>query len=87
MSVFSELYAGILLALTIRHYTKEHLQLKTLAKIILASVIMATVLFAGKNLPVLLTIIIGAAVFVAALMAVGGFSRATLSEILSPKSL
>lgn len=83
MSVFSELYAGILLALTIRHYTKERLQLKTLGKIILASGAMAAVLWPLRDQNIFATIPLAIAVFGITLLAIRGVSTATLREIIA----
>src|SRR3989344_1142293 len=59
MSVFSELYAGALLFLTIRHYSRERLRVKTLGKILLASLAMGAALFFFNDLHVLWSILVG----------------------------
>jgi O-antigen/teichoic acid export membrane protein len=86
MTVFSELYVGILLFFTIRHFSQEKLQIKTLAKIIFSGVVMAAVLFLLKELHVLFLIIIGGAVYLALLLALGGISKETIKEITALKS-
>lgn len=82
MSVFSELYAGALLWAVIRHYSGEPLFLKTTGKIILASLVMGTALFFLNDLHVLLNILLGIAIYSAALLALRAVSRETLREII-----
>lgn len=82
MSVFSELYAGILLWLTIQHYSKESIKLATFGKIILASILMAATLYTFDQLHVVLLVAIGIAVYGAMLLAFGAISKETVKEIL-----
>ncbi len=83
MTVFSELYAGILLWVTIHQYVQKHVSFKQLGKILLASLIMGGVLMALPMLHVLLLVVIGAAVFSVMLYMLKGISKKTLSEIVS----
>jgi len=82
MTVFSEVYAGVLLWLTIRHYSKESLQLKTFGKIVLASLVMGVSLFFFHGLPVLLSVAIGIAIYIMLLTILRAISKQTLREIL-----
>ena len=82
MTVFSEVYAGVLLWLTIRHYSKESLQLKTFGKIVLASLVMGVSLFFFHGLPVLLSVAIGIAIYIMLLTILRAVSKQTLREIL-----
>ncbi|MFA4830977.1 MAG: flippase [Patescibacteria group bacterium] len=83
MTVFSELYAGIMLFFTIRHYSQEKLQMQTLAKIIFSAIVMAAMLFLLKDLHVIMLAIIGGAVYSLMLLALGGISKETIKEIVS----
>ncbi|MFA6427336.1 MAG: flippase [Candidatus Magasanikbacteria bacterium] len=83
MTVFSEWYAGLLLFITIKYYSKEQVQLKTFVKIALASIAMGSVLFLLQNLHVLTLILIGILVYGLVLVGIGGISKKTLKEILT----
>lgn len=83
MSVFSEIYAGILLWWVIRRYVDHPLELRTTAKILVASIVMALITYALRALPVLLLIPISAIVYGMTIIGIGGISRATLREIIS----
>lgn len=85
MSVFSELYAGILLWITIQHYSKESIKLATFGKIILASILMAAVIYTFNQLHVLILVGLGIAVYGAMLLAFGAVSKGTLREIVGIK--
>ena len=85
MTVFSELYAGLLLFASTRYYSKTALQLKTFGKIILASLIMGFVLLALTKLNVLILVLIGAIVYGACLLLFKAISKETIREILSFK--
>ena len=82
MSVFSELYAGILLFFTISHYSQEKIHFKTTFKIIFASLIMCLVIIFIKNIHVLASIAIGVIVYSAVILLTKGISKNTLQEIL-----
>lgn len=85
MTVFSELYAGILLWITIRHYSKENLRLKTLSKIIFASLVMGSVLLLFIKLHVVILAILGIIVYGLVLILTKTVSKQTISEIISIK--
>ncbi len=87
-AIFSELYAGIGLMLLASHYGKFVPNFKNLTKIMLASTIMAIVIYQiqpispnlGLNLA--LTIIIGAAIYGILVITLRIISKQTVSEIL-----
>ena len=85
MSVFSELYAGIFLYLTIRYYSKEKLRFKTVLKIILASIIMSFVIKQIPSASVILLVFAGIIVYGITLLLIGGVNIKTIKEILSLK--
>ncbi len=85
MTVFSELYAGILLFLTIRHYSQERLEIKALGKIVLSSIVMGIVLLLLIELNVLLLAVIGIVIYGLSLISLKAISKETLTEILSLK--
>ncbi|MEK7623310.1 MAG: flippase [Patescibacteria group bacterium] len=86
MTIFSELYAGVLLFLTIRHYSQTPLQFKTFGKIILSSVAMGMTITSLPTLPVLPVIFLGMITYGAVLLIIKGISVTTLKEIFSIKS-
>ncbi len=83
MSVFSELYVGILLFIMIHRFVKLSLPHAYIFKIIISSLIMALVIYLFRSLPVLLTIAIGALVYGLSLIATKAVSKNTLREIFS----
>lgn len=83
MSVFSELYAGILLFFTINHYSQEKIHFKTTFKIIFASLIMCLVLVLIKNVHVLTSIMIGIIIYGAVISLTKVISQKTINEILN----
>lgn len=85
MSVFSEVYAGVLLTLVIRHYAREQLSLGTLGKTLIATLAMAAVLIALKNTHIILLMSAGIITFGASALALRIVSKETLKEILSLK--
>ena len=85
MTVFSELYAGILLFITIKHYTKEKLQYRTFGKIIFASIIMGLTIYFLNQLHVLFLVLIGIIIYSLVLILVRGISKETIKEILTIK--
>lgn len=81
MSVFSELYAGILLFFVIQKYCQEKIHLATSFKILFSSLIMSFVLTLIPQVHVLFTVPIGIIVFGSVLLFIGGISKETLREI------
>ena len=82
VSVFSELYAGILLFFTIRHYSGEKIRFHAAAKIILASLIMCAALILIKNAHILISLLIGIVIYGAIILLTNTISQKTLKEIL-----
>jgi O-antigen/teichoic acid export membrane protein len=85
MTVFSEIYVGLMLFLTIRHYTGEKLTLKTLGKIILATLIMTVVLFFLKNYNLFIQIIAAIFTYGFMILATRAISSETIREIIPTK--
>lgn len=85
MTVFSELYVGGMLFLTIRHVTKEQLRGKSFAIVVFSSAVMAAALLLLQHLHIALLIPIGIAVYAFFLVSLGGISKRTLQEIISIK--
>lgn len=83
MSVFSEVYAGVLLMFVIRHYAKEILSLRAFMKIILSSLIMTAAILVVPSWHILLVTMIGAFAYALTLIAIGGISKQTIKDILS----
>src|SRR3989338_4235359 len=78
VSVFSELYAGILLFLVIRHYSREQLGMTKFAKILFASFVMAGAMYLLRDLHVIVLALAGALVYGAFAYALGVVSRETI---------
>jgi O-antigen/teichoic acid export membrane protein len=87
MTVFSELYAGTCLYLTIRHITKIKLRLTNLGKIILASFFMAITIYLTRSFHVILVAIFGMVAYAGAAVALGIVSREALAEIFAMKNI
>ena len=83
MSVFSELYVGILLFFTIHRFVKLPLPHAYIVKIIASTTVMGVVLYFFRTLPVVLTICIGGLVYALALFATKAISKETIKEIIS----
>jgi O-antigen/teichoic acid export membrane protein len=81
MSVFSEMYVGLLLFATIKYYTQKTFAFKTLFKIIFSTIAMTAVLYLLPNWHVLLLTAIGGIVYFIILIATGGLSIGTIKEI------
>ena len=85
MSVFSELYVGILLFFTIKKYIKDPLHKKTAIKVVVSAGIMGVGIYALPQLHVLLLVIIGGGIYAASLFATKAISPQFIKEILSVK--
>ncbi len=83
VTVFSELFAAVVLAWYIIHHTKVRIQLSILTKTILASGIMFCVLWLLPSWHVLVMIAIGIIVYTLALFATGALSRSEVKQLLS----
>jgi len=85
MTVFSEVYAGVLLLLVVRRYAQVSLEIKTFAKILFAAAVMGAVLLQLQHIHVLILVIIGALVYGFFLLGLGAVSKQTLIEIVEVK--
>jgi O-antigen/teichoic acid export membrane protein len=85
LTVFSEIYVGIFLTLTVHRYLAYRLQLKTFSKIIFSTAVMGVVLFLLRDLHVIALILIGSAVYGNTLLLVKAVSKETIREIISVK--
>lgn len=83
MTVFSEFYTGLLLFLVIKKFTKEKLSYQTFLKIIISGMLMASVLYLLPNLNVMISISIGALVYLISVFSTGVISKDTIKEIIS----
>jgi len=81
MTVFSELYAGVCLYITIRKITKIKLRLTKLLKIIAATTFMSVVIYLTSSLHVLIAIVFGIIAYAGAAVLTGLISREALAEI------
>ncbi len=82
MTVFSEVYAGLLLALSVRKYTKEKLDLRRWAKLVFSTIIMAAVLFQLPHWNIFILVLIGGLVYVAFVFLLGAVNIETIKEII-----
>lgn len=85
MTVFSELYAGILLFFTIRHYTKERLHMQTFAKVMFSGFVMAALLFQFSSAHLFTLILLGIVSYGVMVLSFGVVSKQTIREITSFK--
>lgn len=85
MTVFSELYVGIMLFFVIRYYTQTKLKLKTLGKIIFSTVVMTLVLFLLKNCNLFIQVIGSIITYALMIIATQAISKETIKEIISRK--
>ncbi len=83
VSVFSELYAGLLLMLLANHFAKFTPRFKSLGKIILASAIMGAVVRQLQPQNILVSILAGATVYAALVIILKIVSKDTLKEIIT----
>lgn len=86
MTVFSELYAGFLLWLAIRHYSKEKINLKTFGKIALSGLLMSAVLWQIRQTELFTQVIIAPLVYLTAIFALGAVSKQTIKDIITLKT-
>lgn len=82
MTVFSELYAGLLLFASVRHYSGVRLQPKTLSKVLCAGLFMALAIWPLRNVNVFFPILAAAIVYAISILALKIVSKKTLCDIL-----
>lgn len=83
MTVFSEIYAGVLLLLMVRHYAGVPLTMSTCTKIILSTILMTIPVVLLPTLNIFAMVAIAGVVYVAALVLTRTISGQTLKEIFS----
>ena len=82
VSIFSELYAGLLLMLLSNHYANFTPRFKALGKIILASAIMGAAIYKLQPMNIIISILAGTMVYAALVIILKIISKQTLAEIL-----
>ena len=82
VTVFSEVYAGLLLFLVISHYTNEILHYGTLFKFLISASVMAFVINLFPNLHVIALAVLGAGVYGAMIVITRAVSPKTIRELL-----
>lgn len=85
MSVFSELFVALVLALVVHPVSKVKLQFSVFFKVCFATLCMTLTLLLISFLPVLLLVGIGAAVYAGVLYITGALSKETLQQVFSIK--
>ena len=83
LTIFSELYAGILLAWVINKHAPVKLSFVKFGKIILAGLVMAGFLLLTINLPLILTVIAGGLLYLAAVIGLGVYSWEGIKQVTS----
>lgn len=83
MTVFSELYAGIMLWIVIRHQSGQKLKLITFGKITIASLAMGAMLILFNTLNIFLLIFIAIVTYAVVLLFIKGIKKETIMEIIS----
>jgi O-antigen/teichoic acid export membrane protein len=83
MSVFSELFVGACLWLTIRRFVPDALHFKTVGKILLATGLMSLGLWLTAPINIFIRIICGIVIYGSVLIATGGITQQTIREIFS----
>lgn len=86
MTVFSELYAGLMLFLVVRRYTGMQLNYRTFAMIVFSSLVMGAAVLLFANLHIIFLCLIGAAVYAAFIYGFGVVNKDTIKEIISRKT-
>lgn len=85
-TIFSEIYAGVLLAIVIARFSPVTLSFIKFGKIILAGLIMTGALLFMNKLSLLISIPIGAIVYFTALYFLGAFSLDTIKALFKPSA-
>lgn len=86
MSVFSEIYVGLLLFAVISYYTKKRFKLNTLFKIIVSTAVMAGTIYILPKWNVLILTLVGVFVYGLMLIITGGMPLSTIREIVRQKN-
>lgn len=83
LTVFSEWYAGILLAFTVSRLIPARLSFKPLGKTIGAALLMGLVLWQTASWPLAVTIVLGCATYAIAILGLGVIKISTIKELFS----
>lgn len=83
VTLFSELYAGVLLTLSTIRYSQTYPELKNFLKVTLASLIMAAALYYISPTNLLTSMLVGAVVYGACIILLKVITPTTLKEIIS----
>lgn len=83
LTVFSEWYAGLLLAFTVSRLLPTHLSLKPVSKTIAAALLMGLVLWLTNTWPLALTIILSGVTYAVAIVGLGVIKLSTIRELFS----
>ncbi len=86
MTVFSEMYTGLLLFGTIYYYVRQRIQLLSFVKIVISSLIMATVIYYMNPYSIFLIIPTAMITYGLMLLITRAISKETIREILTLKS-
>ena len=87
VTIFSELYAGILLLILVYHFTRYFPRLFTFSKIVVASGIMAGAIYFLQPLPLLLSVTLGGVIYLTLIPLLRIVSLATIRELLSSRQV
>lgn len=83
-TIFSEIYAGILLMFLANHYSACMPKFKTFFKILLASLLMAAILYKLQFLNIIISILLGVVIYGVLIFVFRIISKKTIKEILKP---
>ncbi len=86
MTVFSELYTGLLLWFIIRRYTKEKIIPTTGVKLLFSGLVMGGVLFLFQDLHVMLLVPVGMVIYGFFALGFGAVSKETIKEVIGIKN-
>ena len=85
MTVFSELYTSTMLYAMIHHYTKQHIRMFTFFKMIFSTGIMSLILLQFPNIPLILSIFLGALIYSIMLFITKTVTKESIQEIIQLK--
>lgn len=85
MTVFSEVYTGLMLFFLVRHYSQTALSYKNFGKIIIAGLILGLCLWPIRNLPVFLPIVLAPIFYLIIIIELKIVSRETIVAVINLK--
>lgn len=86
MSVFAEVYTGVLLAIVVKRFTHARVTNSAFLKILFSGVLMGLALFASMGMHVLLQTLIGITIYGLAILGTKAISMKTLQEVFSKRA-